>query len=117
MSLKERAAVTGKSILIGALIMGSVLGLGWFGVYYKSTVGQASRNADHQVFKNSTAYVDGMASDLADFQLQLMQEQDPTARKAIINVILERYSNFDETKLESKSLREFLVDVRNGNIQ
>lgn len=106
------------AILIAVAIIGGLIGLsfgmGWIDVGYKNTVGVAEASADRNVFKENKSYVEGMASDLAKYKYELSTEKDATSRKAIVNLIIDKYANFDINKLEDKSLQSFLKDVRNG---
>lgn len=91
--------------------------IGGFGLGYKYIFGTANKDVDRKIFKASNSYIEGMVDDLAKYKYELITEEDTTARKSIINLIVDRYSDFDEDKMENESLKEFLVDIRNGNIK
>jgi hypothetical protein len=91
--------------------------LGFVGVldlqFYKH-YGKEKANIQHEIFKENTSYIEGMASDLAKYKYEISIEKDVIARKAIANLIIDKYSNFDINKLEDSSLQNFLRDIRNG---
>lgn len=103
-------------IIIGGLI-GLSFGLGWLNVGYKNTVGVASANADRNIFKENKSYDEGMARNLSKLKSELFAEKDKTIRKALVENIEETYANFDSTRLEVPSLREFLEDIQSGKTE
>jgi len=112
--MKEVLAWILGIIVLVAILIGLSFVFGWFGVGYTKTIGKAQINANREVFKESKVYVEGMASDLAKYKYEITTEKDPIAIKAIADLIIEKYGNFDITKLEDISLQNFLRDVRNG---
>lgn len=103
-------------LLVTILFIGIAFGTGWLGVFYTETIGKEQINANREVFEQSKSYVKGMADDLAKYKYELTTTTDQTERKAIIDLIIDRYADFDETKLDNENLRWFLQDVRNGKI-
>lgn len=95
--------------------LGFVIGGGL--LIYQKTLSIQHANAERQIFKESKSYNEGMVQDLSRDKLELSQTKDNDARNAIIEHILEKYSNFDENRIENRDLRSFLIDIRNGNIQ
>ena len=87
------------------VVIGAALG---FGYRYLKT------NTDHEIFKNSTTYVEGKLDDLARYRLQMQQTDDPVEQAAIQGYVVDVYANFDEFKIDSADLRSFLKDCRNG---
>jgi hypothetical protein len=100
------------TIIIGLLAL--TLGLGYYGVFYKNTVGVQDANADRNIFKENKSYVEGMINDLSRLKLEYAQQQDPIAKKALGDTIRERFSNFDINKIEDVNLRNFLMQIRGG---
>ena len=101
------------SILITTILVFTIGGLAFT---YKSIYKKADVNLDREIYETSTSYVKGMADDLAKYQYELKMEKDETARKAIIDMIIDKYADFDESQLKNKDLRKFLNDVRNGRV-
>lgn len=79
--------------------------------------GKQHANADREIFKENTSYIEGHSDDLAKYKYELTTEADPVARKAIIITIIDRFADFDETKMENQKLAKFLNDVREGKIK
>lgn len=71
-------------------------------------------NVERQVFKETKSYNEGMANDLANYKLEYELSQDEVERQAIRRHIIDKYSDFDETKLQSYSLKQFLISMRGG---
>ena len=88
-----------------------------FQALYNRTTGSHVSSSETDMWHNSKGYIDGMTQDLSKYKLELSQTKDDTARQAIIVHINEEFSNFDESKIKNQDLRQFLVDVRNGNIK
>jgi hypothetical protein len=105
-------------ILIPILVIGGLVslsfGLGWMNVGYKNTIGVAEANADRNIFKENKSYVEGMISDLAKYKYELSTEKDTIARKAIIDLIIDKFASFDIKNLENSDLKKFLQDIRDG---
>lgn len=113
----ELIGVIGVILLVSIIIivsLGLVFGIGWTGVHYTNTVEKAQINADREVFKDSKPFIEGMTSDLAKYKFELETEKDNTAKKAIINLIISKYGNFDTNKIEDVTLRNFLNDIKKG---
>jgi predicted solute-binding protein len=91
-------------------------GTGLLNVGYTKTVGLAQENANREVFKQSTAYNDSAAKDIARYKLQYDQATSADSKKAIVNYIVQTYANFDESKLENAELRMFLRQCLNGGL-
>jgi N-acetyl-anhydromuramyl-L-alanine amidase AmpD len=75
--------------------------------------GKQQANVQREIFKENKSYVEGMVSDLAKYKYELTIEKDPIAKRAIVDLIIDKYGNFDITKLEDISLQRFLIDIRN----
>jgi hypothetical protein len=73
--------------------------------------------ADREVFENGQSHVESVARDLAKQKKEYEESTDATAKKAILNYINETYADFDVNNLDNSTLRQFLKDVRNGNIK
>ncbi len=91
-----------------------VFAIGLAGVGYKLTIGKINKDAEREVFEHSQSYVHGMVDDLAKYKLEYTRAQDDIDKRALEEVILDRYSNFDADLIEDASLRQFLLNIRNG---
>ena len=102
-------------LVIIALLIGLSFGMGWMGNRYDETITKEHINIEHENFKQSNAYLDGIADDLAGYKYELMTEENEMARKAMIELIIDRTSNIDPYDLDDPSLINFLIDVKNGS--
>ena len=102
------ASYAGRKLIIWGIIIILICVIGGFGYRYVST------NVDRVIFKQSITYNEGKLDDLAKYQLEMSQTKDPEEKAAIQEYVNSVYSNFDESKIENQSLKQFLVDCRNG---
>ena len=102
------ASYAGRKLIIWGIIIILICAIGGFGYRYVST------NVDRVIFKQSITYNEGKLDDLAKYQLEMSQTKDPEEKAAIQEYVNSVYSNFDESKIENQSLKQFLVDCRNG---
>jgi len=72
-------------------------------------------NLERKVFKESKSYNEGAANDLQKYYEQYNSATTPQDKEAIREYVLMGYSNYDESKLESSTLRRFLVNMRENN--
>jgi len=111
----------GKTLLIGivgiALIVVLVFGGGMLNNKYKATIGKQSKDVDREVFETNKSHVHAMIEDLSKYKMQLATKTDSVERKAIIIFINENYATFDTELIENNSLRWFLEDVLNGEVE
>lgn len=84
---------------------------------YNNTVGIEVQSSKNTMYKKSTAYIEGKARDIAQYRMQLQTEKDPAARKAIIEYIITSTSDFDIDDLQDNNLRDFVIQVRNGEVK
>ena len=73
-------------------------------------------NADRFVFKQTATYNEGVTDDLAKYQYEYTQSKNDTDKKAIMQMVNNRFANYDESKIENHDLREFLEDCRKGEL-
>lgn len=110
-----------KKILIGlgilTLLIGSGFATGELQAVYNKTVGKDITNSENTKFHETQIYNDGMAQELSKDRKELQETTDATAKGAILNDIRSRFANFNENNLQDQSLKQFLIDVRNGSIK
>ena len=109
----------GIGILLGIFVVLNLFAFktGTVDLQFYKYFGKQQANADREIFKENTTYIEGKADDLAKFKFELIKEKDPVARQAIVSTIIQRYSDFDPSKLEDQSLAKFLNDVKEGRIK
>ena len=81
---------------------------------YKTTVERQEINIARENFEQSKSRLHGLADDLAKYKYELATEENAIARKAMIEMIIDRTSSLNVNDLENPSLRQFVKDVRNG---
>ena len=99
---------TGKIILIAICTLLVILGITWIAqgndFFMYKVFAPKYEATRREVFKQSQAYNDGMATELESMQVDYMKAQ-PENKAALASIILHRVSNYDQTKLP--------VDLRN----
>lgn len=106
---------TAGIILAIALLAGLIFGGGYLGLHYKQVFGVANKDVDRQIFKQSATYNEGVLDDLAKYKLEMIKAEDDVEKAAIAEMVNSRFANYDEDKIESDDLQDFLSDCRNGN--
>lgn len=95
-------------IVVAVLVLSVISVAGNFAYSYWET------NADRVIFKQSVTYNEGMLDDLAKYKYELESAEDDVEKSAIAQLVNSRFANFDESKIENESLKNFLRDCRNG---
>lgn len=103
--------ITLVTIVILYLIAGFT---GLIDLQFSQYFGVKQANVQRQIYKENKTYTEGMASDLAKYKYELTTEKDPTARKAIVDLIRNKFADFNVDSLESADMRNFLRDIRGG---
>jgi hypothetical protein len=75
-----------------------------------------SVNTDRIIFKQSITFNEGVLDDLAKYQYEMSLETDESTKKAIADLVVQRFANYDESKIDSPDLREFLTNCRKGEV-
>lgn len=102
------------AVIIGVVV---ICALTFGGLAYRRYFAPKSQSIDREVFKETKSYNEGMVQDLSKDKLELSQTKDKDARKAIVEHIIEKYSNFDENRIENRELRNFLIEIKNGDVE
>lgn len=93
-----------KWILI-IVVISAVLGAGYKGW---------TTYTDYKIFKQSQVYNEGVLDDLAKYKLEMAKTDDPVEQAAIAETVVNRFANYDSSKIENRDLRKFLDDCLNG---
>lgn len=121
MKILKGIGITIGGTLILFLCVGGVMsiatGVNYISKPFETMMRKNNAEVDRQVFEEGKSHVESVSRDLAKAKRELASEKDEVARKAIVNYINDTYSNFDASNLEDASLRQFLKDIRNGNIK
>lgn len=107
----EKLRIAGMSLggLIGLLAL--VFCLGLFGLGYYKFFGPKTENVRREIFENTQSYVQGKIQDLAKYKDEY-DHGDDKSRESIRQLILARFAEFDETKIQVEGLKSFLVRMR-----
>lgn len=74
-------------------------------------------NTDRIIFKQSLTYNEGVLDDLAKYKFEMVQAEDDIEKNAIAEMVVQRFANYDESKIETYDLKQFLNDCRNLNLE
>ena len=111
-----------KQVLINiSLVIALILGVTALGFYsgiignvYDSTISKKHMDIERDNFKHSKSYVEGQIQDLSSYKREYDRAKSPEEKKQILNFVDNDFANFDETLIESSSLKDFLQKARGG---
>jgi len=69
-------------------------------------------NVRREVFENTQSYVESKRQDLVKYRLEYMRAKTDEEKAALKFTIVQEFANFDETKLTSPELRDFLRQMK-----
>ena len=109
--MREGVKIAGVSIgvFVGSIVLIFVLGLVSLG-YYKF-FGPKTENIRREIFENTQSYIHGKSQDLAKY-MEEYNKADEQNKEAIRQMIILRFAELDETKIQSPGLRSFLKRMR-----
>ena len=96
--------------IIGFLILMFILqfaGLEWFRFFQPRR-----ENIKREVFENTKSYTQGKIQDLGKYYAEYQKAETREDKMALEGVIKMRYAEFDEKKINSLTLRNFLIQTR-----
>ena len=94
---------------IGILALFFVFGL--YGLGWQKFFLPKQENIRRQIFEQTQSYVHGKIQDLAKYKDEY-DNADIDSKETIRQTIILRFAEFDETKIKSASLRNFLIQTR-----
>jgi len=109
--MKERLRVFGMSVGGLILVLALIVSLSFFGLWYYKFFGPKKENIRREIFENTQSYVQGKAQDLAKYYEEY-SKADSNGKESIRQLVILRFAELDETKLQSPRLRSFLVTMR-----
>lgn len=123
--LKEEIKRGIKGVILGTIAFGLALGVTFcvlYGIRYvdnklETTIGVQYENAKRERFENSTSYIHSMQDKLAEYKREFETEKDVDTKLAILNCIDDEFAQFDENKISSSALRDFLISVKDGSLR
>lgn len=115
----SKIVLIGIASVIALIVLSFVLGL--VGVEYTKTVEKTQAKAQSEVrqeaYVSSQTYIDGSIKELADYKRQWFMTKSEDDKMAIETVIRDKFSNFDQSKINNPGLVSFLNNVLNGTTQ
>ena len=94
-----------------AAVIAVIFVIGLFGLGWNKFFLPKQENIRRDVFEETQSYVHGKIQDLAKYKLEYdnasTEEQD-----ALRFIIVNRFAEFDETKIKAAGLRNFLTKIR-----
>lgn len=101
----------GVAILVGIIAVLFVLqlvGLGFFKFFEPKR-----ENIRREVFENTKSYTHGVIQDLGKYYQEYYEPETTEEEKQTIkSVILIRFAEFDENKIENYKLQQFFIQMR-----
>jgi hypothetical protein len=107
MAFSDFKATTRYSLLLLCALF--VLGSG--GVIYTYTIGAWQKDAERVVHENTRSYVHGKQQELAKMYREYTSGDEAT-KAGIKAAIQASFAEFDESKIQSQQLKEWLVSQR-----
>lgn len=92
--------------VISVLFIFELVGLGFFKFFEPK-----KENIRREVFENTKSYVHGKIQDLAKYYKEY-EAGDEGEKLVLESVIRSQFASFDESKIESATLRSFLTKTR-----
>lgn len=106
MELKNKEVIA-IMFLVLVILLGGILFIGQFGNFYTNTVGVQKENARRNLFENSNSYIKGKERNVLKLYQEWLKE-DEEGRLAVEAVVVLETEDFDENKLSSPKLIEFV---------
>jgi len=91
-------------------------GADYLGIKYNTFFGKMKTDAQHEIFKENKAHVEGMIDDLAKYKYQYIKASSDIEKEAIASMINSVFANFDITEIEDADLVKFLKTIRKGEL-
>ena len=102
----------GVRILAAILIITFLSGAGYVGYTY--TIGKWQKNAEREVFKDSVAYTEQVASFLAKSYKEYNDAENDSDKKSIMEYVIMRYPNLDTDSIDNSTLKQFYIKCLNN---
>ena len=107
---RTKQVFAGLGIFVGMLVLTFVLGL--YGLGWKKFFKPKHENVERQVFEQTQSYVHGKIQELAKYRLEYYKLEDIKDKEAMRQVIIDRFAEFDKSKIRSSELQNFLTQMR-----
>jgi hypothetical protein len=105
-----------RPILIGFAVLLTLFALGWViqgnDFFMYQFFAPKYENVRREVFENTQSYVESKRQDLVKYRLEYMRAKTDEEKAALKFTIVQEFANFDEVKLTSPELRDFLRQMK-----
>jgi hypothetical protein len=101
-------------ITVVFFIIGLIFITNGFGLFDRYIWKTGNAKIDHDVYKNSSSYIDGKVSMLSQQKRDFEKAESIDNKIIIINYIKEELDNFDLDDIENENLKKFAEDIFNG---
>ena len=102
------------SILCLAVLLSLAFGLEWLGIGWRGYFGPKREAVKREVFEQTLSYNRGKEQELSRYYLQYQRAEDREEREAIAATIRHAFGAYDETNINSPTLRAFLASIKAG---
>lgn len=100
----------GVGLFVGILVLFFIFGL--YGLGWMKFFEPKKENIRREIFEQTQSYVHGKIQDLAKYYDEYNRTDASGEKEAIRQLIILRFAEFDETKIRSQKLRNFLTNTR-----
>ena len=100
-------AILGVVVFVALLFLLELFGLEW-----RKFFNPKKANIEREIFVQTKSYVHGKIQDLAKLYKEHQDAETQDDKDVIENIISIQFAEFDETKIKSKKLKEFLIKIR-----
>jgi hypothetical protein len=105
-------------VIVGILILIAVcvlsFGLDVAGLEYQGWIAKRKANIERKVFKQGQTYNEGKQQELLRYMHEYMSTTNPTEKTALAFTLRHRFADYDETKVGSPELVQFLKEIKYG---
>ena len=95
-----------KAAIITLAVVAVIVGV-YFSIQWDKTVRIWEKDADREVFKESTTYNEAAASFLADAYRDYNKAETDKDRETIMQYVVMRYPNLNYNNIDNQTLRDF----------
>ncbi len=105
--------VKGIAVVLAVLaaIIGLTMGGSALGLWQLQVFGARTENVRNDIYKHSTAHVEGTVRTIRRYQIEYAQASDDASKKAIASMIVREADNVSDDELPS-DLERFVSDMR-----
>ena len=99
-----------RNALITVLVLVISAACVYGGIRWNATVNKWEKEAEREVFKETTTYNEAAVSFLADSYKEYNNAETDEDKAAIMSYVIMRYPNLDVDNIDNKTLKQFYKD-------